>query len=626
MTPSIRRHHRGRPAAPALPLSELAGSAGPAGSAGSVDLLGPHALQVHSGHLELGDGVCRTLVITGFAREVGPGWLQPLLEHPGRFDVALHIEPVPTAVATDRLRRQLARLESTRRADLAKGRLIDPQLDAAAGDAHDLAGRLARGQGKLFRLGLYLTVHAADRQTLDEDCARLKALAGSLLLDPVPVTFRALAGWVTTLPLGVDRLGLRRTMDTAALAAAFPFTTTGLSTRAEPATGSELQDGNGSGAAAGAGGVLYGVSATGSQLIYWDRFAQDNYNSVILARSGAGKSYLAKLEALRSLYTGVDVAVIDPEDEYARLAAAVGGTYLKLGSAGVRLNPFDLPPGPDALTRRCLFLHTLIAVLLGAAPDPAQAAALDRALLATYHQVGITADPRTHTRPAPLLADLARTLGADDDTSHSAADTTAGRQLALRLAPYVTGSHRALFDGPTSTRPDGHLVVFCLRELPDELKTVGTLLTLDAVWRRVSDPAVRRRRLVVVDEAWLLMRDPAGARFLFRMAKSARKHWCALAVITQDAGDLLASELGQAVVANAATQILLRQAPQSIDALAGAFALSDGEKAFLLSAARGEGLLAAGTDRIAFRALASPAEHALVTTNPAELAAAEPDL
>ena len=619
MTPAIRGHYRGRPATPA-PQSP--------GSGGSVDLLGPHALQVHSGHLRLGDGVCRTLAITGFPREVGPGWLQPLLEHPGRLDVALHVQPVPTAVATDRLRRQLARLESTRRADLAKGRLIDPQLDAAAGDAHDLASRLARGQGKLFRLGLYLTVHAADRATLDDDCARLKALAGSLLLDPVPATFRALAGWVTTLPLGVDRLGLRRTMDTAALAAAFPFTTTGRSTRPQPGAGSDPTAGGelgaGAGADAGAGGVLYGVSATGAQLVYWDRFAQDNYNSVILARSGAGKSYLAKLEALRSLYTGVEVAVIDPEDEYARLAAAVGGTYLKLGSPGVRLNPFDLPPGPDALTRRCLFLHTLIAVLLGAAPDPAAAAALDRALLATYRQVGITADPRTHTRPAPLLADLARTLSAANDPGGT--ENTAGRQLALRLAPYVTGSHRALFDGPTSTRPDGHLVVFCLRELPDELKTVGTLLTLDAVWRRVSDPAVRRRRLVVVDEAWLLMRDPAGARFLFRMAKSARKHWCALAVVTQDAGDLLASELGQAVVANAATQVLLRQAPQTIDALAGAFALSDGEKAFLLSAARGEGLLAAGTDRIAFRALASPAEHALVTTNPAELAAAEPDL
>ncbi|MHB1615270.1 MAG: VirB4 family type IV secretion system protein [Actinomycetes bacterium] len=573
-----------------------------AAASGPVGLLGPHAIDVHAQHLHVGGGMCRSFAITGYPREVGPGWLQPLLEHPARVDVALHVEPVPTALAADRLRRQLARLESTRRADAAKGRLGDPQIEVAAEDAHDLAARLARGEGKLFRLGLYLTVHAPDQPSLDAECARVRALVGSLLLDPVPATFRALAGWITTLPLGLDRLGLRRTMDTGALAAAFPFTTTGLTASSSN----------------GAAGVLYGVTATGSGLVCWDRFAQDNHNSVILARSGAGKSYLAKLEALRSLYTGVDVAVIDPEDEYARLAAAVGGTYLHLGSPGVRLNPFDLAPGQDALTRRCLFAHTLVAVLLSQPLDPAVTAALDRALLATYQQAGITSDPRTHARPAPLLADLARTLTDGEDP--------AGRQLALRLAPYVTGSHRGLFDGPTSTRPDGHLVVFSLRDLPEELKTVGTLLTLDAVWRRVSDPGIRKRRLVIVDEAWLLMREEAGARFLFRMAKSARKHWCGLTVVTQDPGDLLGTDLGQAVVANAATQILLRQAPQTIDGLAAAFALSDGERAFLLAARQGEGLLAAGTDRIAFHTLASPDEHALVTTNPAELAATEPDL
>ncbi len=284
----------------------------------------------------------------------------------------------------------------------------------------------------------------------------------------------------------------------------------------------------------------------------------------------------------------------------------------------MRLNPLDLGPGPDALIRRALFIHTLVAVLLGGSPDPAARAALDRAIVAAYHAVGITADPRTHARPAPVLADLARVLGEDNDP--------AARTLAARLAPFVTGTHRALFDGPTTTRPEGHLVVFSLRDLPDEIKAVGTLLTLDAVWRRVSNPADRRRRLVVVDEAWLLMSEPEGARFLFRMAKSARKHWCGLTVVTQDSGDLLGSDLGQAVVANATTQILLRQAPQTVDALTQAFHLSDGERAFLLSARQGEGLLAAGSDRVAFQTVASPIEHRLVTSDPAELAAEEPDL
>ena len=298
--------------------------------------------------------------------------------------------------------------------------------------------------------------------------------------------------------------------------------------------------------------------------------------------------------------------MVDPEDEYRRLAETAGGAYVHLGAPGVRVNPFDLSSGPEALTRRALFVHTLIAVLLREKPDPASTAALDRGIVAAYESVGITADPRSHARPAPLLGDLATALDADGDP--------VARTLASRLAPFTTGTHRGLFDGPTTTRPDGHLVVFSLRDLPGELKAAGTLLTLDTIWRRVSDPEQRRRRLVVVDEAWLLMSEPSGAEFLFRMAKSARKHWTGLTVVTQDAADLLGSPLGQAVVANAATQILLRQAPQAIDTLAEAFGLSAGERAYLLGAARGQGLLAAGVDRVAFTALASPEEDDVCRT------------
>ncbi len=575
----------------------------------------PDSVQIGARSLTVGAGVCRTFAVVGYPREVGPGWLEPLLAYPGQLDVAVHIDPVPSRLAADRLRRQLARLESSRRTDAGKGRLADPELDAAAADARELAERLARGQGKLFRVGLYLTVHAGGGVKLDAACENVRALAASLLMDLRPATFRALQGWVTTLPLGLDQLQTTRTMDTAALAAGFPFASADLALATAASGGSSET---------GGGGVLYGRNATTAGLVLWDRFAQDNHNAVILARSGAGKSYLAKLEALRSLYAGIEVAVVDPEDEYTRLAAAVGGTLIRLGEPGVRLNPFDLPrptagqPAADALTRRALFVHTLIAVLLGAPLGPDTRAALDRGIVAAYTAVGITADPRTWARPAPLLADLIRALTADDD-DHS--HDPAGAVLAAQLAPFTTGSYRALFDGPTSSRPNGHLVVFSLRNLPDELKAAGTLLTLDAIWRRVTDRSSRRRRLVVVDEAWLLMRDPEGARFLFRMAKAARKHWAGLTVVTQDAADLLGTELGQAVVANAATQILLRQAPQAIDAVAGAFGLSEGEQAFLLSARRGQGLLAGGTDRVGFDVLASAEEDRLVTTDPAQLAA-----
>lgn len=562
---------------------------------------GPDAVQVEARRLRVGDSMCATLAITGYPREVAPGWLEPLLTYPGRLDVSLHVDPVPSLVASDRLRKQLARLESGLRSDQEHGRLLDPGREAAAEDAQDLASRIARGQAKLFRASIYLTVHAATAEELEDACAQVRALAASLLLDARQVAFRQLQGWVSSLPLAYDNLAMRRTFDTPALASAFPFTSPDLTTELGPTA------------------VLYGANTSSASLVAWDRFAQDNHNSVILARSGSGKSYLAKLEALRSLYAGIEVAVIDPEDEYARLCSAVGGAYIHLGAPKVRLNPLDLPPksrqrGDDPLTRRALFLHTLIAVMLGEPLGNAGKAALDRAILATYRQAGITHNHNTWNRRPPLLRDLAAALGKDDDPK--------AKELAAGLAPYVAGSHRQIFDGPTTTRPDSHLIVFSLRDLPDELKAVGTLLTLDAVWRRVSDPLNRRPRLVVVDEAWLLMKDPEGAKFLLRMAKAARKHWAGLSVVTQDAADLLGSEMGQAIVANSTTQILLRQAPQAIDKVTEAFRLSDGERQLLLSAPRGTGLLTAGTSgqRCPLQVISSAREHDLVTSSPQELA------
>jgi type IV secretory pathway VirB4 component len=386
--------------------------------------------------------------------------------------------------------------------------------------------------------------------------------------------------------------------------------------------------------------VLYGVNLASAGVITWDRWSQDNHNSVVLARSGAGKSYLVKLEVLRNLYDGVHVAVVDPEDEYTRLAHAVGGTVVQLGAPGVRLNPLDLPAGdrrPGALTRRGLFLHTVVAVLAAstgigtgvgsgatAGLSAAETAVLDGAILDTYHAAGITADPATWDTPAPLMADLAATLTAAEDP--------AAKTLAARLAPWVTGSFSGLFDGPTTTRPEGHLVVWSLRHLPDEVKTVGTLLALDAIWRAIDRPATgsrrpggaRRRRLVVVDEAWTMLRQPSAAGWLFKMAKAARKRDAGLAVITQDAADVLGTDLGRAVVANAATQILMRQAPQAIDAVATAFGLTDAERGVLLAARRGEALLVAGSARVHFEVVSSAHEDFLAGTADAAAPVAVP--
>ncbi|RBJ11124.1 conjugal transfer protein TraC [Micromonospora provocatoris] len=587
-------------------------------SAGLAATVAPASVEVTPRFLRVGDGYAATLVVTGYPAEVGPAWLEPLLSWPGRLDLALHIDPIPAPAAASRLRNQRARFESSRRADAEKGKLADPDVEAAADDAADLAERLARGVAKLFRVGLYLTVHARTEAELLDACAQVKAAAASTLIEVQPATWRHLPGWTTTLPLATDSLQMRRTMDTQALAAAFPLASADLPAPlpGDPAT---------------TGGVLYGVNPDSQGIVWWDRWAQENHNSVILARSGAGKSYFVKLDILRQLYQGVQVAVVDPEDEYLRLADAVGGTIVRLGAPGVKINPLDLPAGdgrPDVLTRRGLFLHTLIAVLLGQVPPPPERAALDRAILQVYRQAGITADPATHHRPAPLLKDLAATLRADDNG--------AAHELAARLAPWVAGSFSDLFDSPTTTRPDGHLVVWSLRHLPDELRTVGTLLALDEIWRQVDLPRQYRttsspqaRRLVVVDEAWLLMRDGEGARFLFKMSKAGRKRNAGLSVITQDVADVLGTDLGHAVVSNAATQVLLKQAPQAIDRVADAFGLTAGERRMLLSARVGHGLLISGTNRTAFESISSQAEHLLATTTPsdlADLADAEEDL
>ncbi|WP_410574483.1 VirB4 family type IV secretion system protein [Amycolatopsis sp. cmx-4-61] len=578
----------------------------PVGQAGAFT---PDAISVRPRALEVGGEWVASFAVTGYPREVHPGWLQPLLTYPGRVDVSLHIEPIDPVTAANRLKKQLSKLESGRRHTSDKGRLIDPQVEAATEDAYDLSARVARGEGKLYRLGLYLTVHAATEEALGDEVAAIRSLAASLLLDCKPTTYRSLQGWITSLPMGLDLVGMRRTFDTSALSAAFPFTSPDLPPPDPTSVGAPS-------------GVLYGFNVGSQGLVHHDRFALDNHNSVILGRSGAGKSYLVKLELLRSLYRGIEIHVIDPEDEYARLAAAVGGTYVHLGAEQIRLNPLDLPihtrpdgrrTAPrDALIRRSLFLHTVISVLLGNELAGTERAVLDRAITATYQRVGITSDARTWTRPAPLLVDLAEALSDTGDP--------AGAELAARLHPYITGAFSGLFSGPTTTRPQGHLVVFSLRDLADELKPIGTLLTLDAVWRQVSNPAIRKPRLVVVDEAWLLMKEAAGAEFLFRMAKASRKHWAGLTVATQDTADVLGSDLGKAVVANAATQILLRQASQAIDEITRAFDLSMGERQFLLSADRGQGLLSTGTQRVAFQSIASPVEHHLVTSNPAEIA------
>lgn len=588
-----------------LKRSRPGGGAGP--QAGG-SLPAPNAVELARDCLRVGDRWQRTLAITGYPREVQPGWLAPLLRAAGELDLTLHIAPVSATVAAERLRRQRARLESSRRLESDRGRLSDPTLTAAAQDAHELAGRLARGESRLLSSGLYLSITAASRRELEQRTEQARGLCASMLLHTVPATFRPLDGWLSSLPLGIDRLAVSRTFNTQALAAAYPFASS------DPPLESD--------------GVLYGLTAAGTPMIV-DRFAHANFNSVLLADSGAGKSYAAKLEALRLAYRQVQVLIIDPEDEYRPVCEALGGTHLSLaGPHAASINPLDLPGGggpdapaegePDALSERIIFLADLVEVLAGGLSG-GELAALDRAAHAAYENAGITADPRTHSRPAPLLADLTDALGGDG---------AAGAGLAERLYPYAHGAHSSLFARPSSVRPDGHVVCYSLRGVQERLRPAALMLCLDAIWRCLEGPL--RRRMVIVDEAWELMaeqsipgRQPPGARFLYALAKKARKRWTALTTLTQDPGDLLDSPLGQAVVNNARQQLLLGQSAQAIDRVGDAFGLTAGERRYLLSCPVGHGLLIAGQQRIPLQIKASEAEDRLISTSPERLAARE---
>jgi type IV secretory pathway VirB4 component len=566
----------------------------PAPSTGSW--FGPGGIEVHAKHLEI-DGVCAaTLTLTGYPAEVLPGWLETIYTYPARIDVAIHAEPVAPLQAASRLRKQRARLEAGRRGDADKGRLDDPVVEAAAADAAQLAHRVARSSAKLFKAAIHLTAYADTQDELAAILAEVKGLLAAQLATVTPATFRQIEGWTATLPVGLDRLGPPRTLETFALAACLPIASPDLT---------RLDDGDG-----GVAGVLWGLNTATGNPVFWDRWCQQNHNSVVLGASGCGKSYLAKTDLLRELYQGTQVSVIDPEGEYAPLAAAVGGTVAALGAPGVHVNPLNLPDpagaAPDTLARRALDLHALVGVLAGEKDADEGRAALDRATLRAYQDAGITADPRTWTAPAPDLAAVTTLLRQNPGA--------AAQRLAARLDPFVAGSFGGLFDAPTSHRLDGHLTVYTLSDLPEQLKTAAMLLVLSEVWRQAS-AADGRHRMVLIDEAWVLMKDPVAAGFLFRLAKSARKHALALAMVTQDAADVLDTELGSAVVANAATQILLRQAPQSLDAVADAFHLSAGERAFLLTCPRGNALLsAADGSKATFASIAEPSAADLLHT------------
>lgn len=563
------------------------------------DLIAPPSLEIAGDHLRIGTRFARTLYVYGYPRQIYTGWLSPIINMDEVLDVSMFIYPVESQVVLNNLRRKVGQMEASYAINQEKGRVRDPALEAAILDAEELRDKLQVGEERFFRFGLYVTIYGDSLDEVKNVQRKLEGIFGQSLVYSKPASMQMEPGFNSTLPMANDQLQVSRNMNTGALSTSFPFTSAELS-RNE--------------------GVLYGVNRHNNGLVLFDRFTLENANMVVFAKSGGGKSFAVKLEALRSLMLGVELLIIDPENEYQTLCEAVGGSYLRLSlSSQNRLNPFDLPhvldseDADNALRANIITLHGLLRLMMGgeAAPlTPAEDADLDVAIINTYAKAGITNDPLTHSATPPTMNDLYKTLAEMSGN---------GPSLAQRLRKFTTGTFAGIFSEQSNVDLYNKFVVFNIRDLEDELRPVGMYIVLNYIWNKVKSD--KRRRILVVDEAWQLMKYEDSANFMFSIAKRARKYQLGLTTISQDVDDFLSSRMGRAVVSNSSLQLLLKQAPSSVDIVGETFKLTSEEKNRLTSFPVGEGLFFAGMNHVIMRILASNTEHQLITTNPQQVAA-----
>jgi conjugal transfer ATP-binding protein TraC len=560
------------------------------------DVIAPPSIEVDFDNLKIGSYFYRTMFVAGYPRFVSANWLEPLISFNHTLDIAMYVYPTRSEEVLENLKRKVGEMEATIQSDMKRGRVVEPSVQVALEDALALQQELAKGSQRFFQFGIYITIPAKSLDDLNKTTKQVEATLASLLIVTKRATLQMEEGFKTTLPMGQDRLVITRNMDTTSLATTFPFTTSEL-------TANE--------------GILYGINEHNDSLVIFDRFSLENANTVVFGKSGSGKSYMVKLEILRSLMFDTEVIVIDPENEYETLAHALGGEYIRFHfGATTKINPFDLAllhqkgenREESELNQKILSLHGFFRVVMGKL-TPSEDALLDRALILTYKQKGVTPDPATQEKEPPLMEDLYKTLvGMEDALAQGLAD---------RIEKFVKGSLVGIFDQQTNVEIRNQLTVFSIRDLEDELRPIAMYLILDFIWTKVRRDT--RRRILIVDEAWYMMKYPDSGAFLNSIAKRARKYYLGLTTITQDVEDFLSVDLGKAIIQNSSLQILLKQSTAAIDKVAEIFFLSEGEKHLLLSASVGEGLFFAGAAHAAIRVIASPQEHALVTTKPQEL-------
>lgn len=555
------------------------------------DIIAPSAIEVDFSTIKIGERYYRTVFVIDYEM-ASPAMLEPIINFEEPLDISLYYYPISSADIVKKLRRKIAELEASLNLDIEAGKVPDPYVKVSLEDALKQQELLAAGIEKYFHVAFYITFSAntvKDLNTITENI--LSTLAAKEITAKV-ATLRMEQGFISTLPLCADKLYLTRNMDTTSGSMTFPFIS------------SELTQDK---------GILYGINTYNKSLIVFDRFTMPNANMTILATSGAGKSYLVKLEAVRSLMLGTQVIVIDPEAEYKDLCEAVGGSFVSFSQDGAyKINPFELPPnteeGSDELKLKELSLLGFFKIALGGVTNE-ELPLLDRGIRMAYREKGITYDSTTFRNEAPRLEDLYKVLKGMSETE--------AQNLAERLERYIVGSASGIFSEKTNVDINNPFMVFCIKELSDEIRPLAMYMMLEFIWTRIKREKVKR--ILVVDEAWIMLKYPDSAQFLYSITKRARKYYLGVTIITQDVQDLLSTDYGKVIAQNSAIQILLKQHPAAIDVVGQTFRLSDGEKAHLLSCGVGEGLFFAGNNHVAIEVKAAPHEHQLITTNPLEL-------
>ena len=559
------------------------------------DLISPSSIEIHSDYFRLGTKYGRTIYVYGYPRMLYTGWLSSIINIDEVIDVSMYIYPVDTGVVMKNLTKKVTQLEASMNINNEKGRVRDPELEAAISDAEDLRDQLQVGAEKFFRYGLYVTIYADSLDELQFVQHKIENIFGQQMVFSKVASSQQEQGMNSTMPQCSDQLQIRRNMNTGAISTSFPFTSADLTQEK---------------------GILYGVNMHNNGLVIFDRFTLENANMVVFAKSGAGKSFTVKLEALRSMMVGTEILIIDPENEYQKLCDAVGGAYIRLSlNSDVRINPFDLPrvidaeDANDALRANLITLHGLFRLMIGngGGLSANEEADLDQALIDTYARAGITNDPLTHTATPPTIMNLFDTL------LHMGGS---GPSLAQRLRKYTTGSFAGIFSQQSNIDINNQMAVFNIRDLEDELRPVAMYIVLSHIWNIVR--AQQKRRLLLVDEAWQLMKYEDSAIFLFSLAKRARKYYLGLTTITQDVEDFMSSKMGRAIVANSSMQLLLKQSASAVDVLSDVFKLTAEERKRLSNFPVGQGLFFAGQNHVHIQIVASDTEEDLITTNPTE--------